>query len=49
MKISAYREGFVLRPGKRPLMNYTEGLGESLRVRLLDPTSGFMLNRELDI
>ena len=39
------REGFVRRPGKRPLMIYTEWLGESLRARLLDPTSWFMHTR----
>jgi hypothetical protein len=48
VKILIYREGFVLRPGKRPLMIYTEGLGESLRARLLDLTSWLMLDGELD-
>jgi len=43
------RAGFVLRPGKRPLMIYPWGLGESLRTRFLDPTSWFMLDGELDI
>lgn len=41
--------GFVPRPEKRKLVIYLERLGESLRARVLDPTSWFMLDGELDI
>ena len=41
--------GFLPRPGRRPLVLYPGGLGESLRARVLDPTNWFMLEGELDL
>lgn len=43
------RLGFLLRPARRALVLHPEGIPESLRARVLDPTSWFMLDGELDI